>query len=145
MNTRITNLKPQKLLLSLGMVSVMSGVLFPHSVSSQTTSAIRILRVTSASGTTFKRDDNWFLQTNNIRDPEQKCAVKVGEKFFVTSITKNIKNVRVSPPRGNSEKIADYWEVVFEKPLPCSQLGEMKQTWFVYKKHVQELQAVPVR
>jgi hypothetical protein len=131
----------QKLLLSLAVVCGI-GVLNVDTVSSQTTPTVRILRVKATSGTTFKSRENWYKQSKDIASDE-KCPVKTGEKFFVSSIRRVIQTAP-TPPRGNSEKLRDYWEVTFEKPLPCEGDIGNTQTWFVYKQHVPELRGVLV-
>lgn len=139
-----TKLHSKKLLLCLGLASGVLGVMIPNTVSSQTTPVIRILRVTAPGGTTFKREESWYLQARNITQADQKCAVRSGDKFFVSSILSS-NNSQVVSPTGNGERLRDYWEVTFEKPLPCNQQGDGRQTWFVFKSHVQQLQAVAVR
>lgn len=131
----------QKLLLSLAVVCGI-GVLNADTVSSQTTPTVRILRVRAASGTTFKSRENWYKQSKDIASDE-KCPVKTGEKFFVSSIRRVIQTAP-TPPRGNSEKLRDYWEVTFERPFPCQDETGNTQTWFVYRQHVQELRGVLV-
>jgi hypothetical protein len=138
-----TKLYP-KLIFCLSVVCGLLGVMIPDTVTSQTTPVIRILRVTASGGTTFKREESWYLQARNITQAGQKCAVRVGEKFFVSSILSS-NNSQVVSPNGNGERLRDYWEVTFEKPLPCNQQGDGRQTWFVFKAHVQQLQAVAVR
>ncbi|BAZ28231.1 hypothetical protein NIES4074_06620 [Cylindrospermum sp. NIES-4074] len=134
-----TKLHPQRLLLCLGMVF---GVLATADTVSSQTPPIRLLRVTVQGGTTFKQRESWFQQSTQISN-DKKCGVKQGERFFVSAIRRNITN-SPTPPKGNSERIADYWEVTFEEPLLCNQQSEGKQTWFVYRKHVQELKTVVV-
>lgn len=134
-----TKLHPQRLLLCLGMVF---GVLATADTVSSQTPPIRLLRVTEQGGTTFKLRESWFQQSTQISN-DKKCGVKQGEKFFVSAIRRNITN-SPTPPKGNSERIADYWEVTFEEPLSCNLQTEGKQTWFVYRKHVQELKTVVV-
>lgn len=141
MNIGKTKFHPQRLLLCLGVVCGVLGVMSPDTVSSQTT-PVRIVRVTAMGGTTFKLRDSWYQQSSQISN-DKKCPVKLGEKFFVSSIKRSITN-SPTPPKGNSERIADYWEVTFEQPLSCDQQSETQQTWFVYKKHIQELKTVVV-
>ncbi|WP_413172650.1 hypothetical protein [Anabaena azotica] len=131
----------QKLLLSLAVVCGI-GVLNADTVSSQTTPTVRILRIKAASGTTFKSRENWYKQSKDIASDE-KCPAKLGEKFFVSSIRRVIQTAP-TPPRGNTEKLRDYWEVTFERPLPCQDETGNTQTWFVYQQHVQELRGVLV-
>lgn len=132
----------RRLLFCLGIGCGILSVLYPETVSSQTTD-IRLIRVVAKDGTTFKQRENWYQQSSNISD-DKKCYLRQGDKFFVAYIIKNIKNSPM-PPKGNSERIGDYWEVAFEKPLPCNLKSEGKQNWFVYKSHVQELKTVVVR
>lgn len=139
-----TKLYPKRLIFCLSAVCGLLGVMIPETVSSQTTPIIRILRVTAPGGTTFKREESWYLQARNITQANQKCAVRSGDKFFVSSILSS-NNSQVVSPTGNGERLRDYWEVTFEKPLPCNQQGDVRQTWFVFKSHVQQLQAVAVR
>ncbi|WGV25224.1 hypothetical protein [Halotia branconii] len=134
-------LPPQRLILSLSLVCGILGVVSADTVYSQTTPVIRVLRVTNPGGTTFKRTQSWYLQSGDIQQADQKCGVGQGEKFFVSSIVSR-DDSRVVSPNGNGERLRDYWEVRFEKPLPCNRQGE---TWFVFKTHVQQLQAVAVR
>lgn len=134
-----SKLHPQRLLLCLGVVF---GVLATADTVSSQTPAIRILSVTAQDGTTFKQRESWFQQSNQISN-DKKCGIKQGEKFFVSAIRRNITN-SPTPPKGNTERIADYWEVTFEEPLSCNLQSEGKQTWFVYRKHVQELKTVVV-
>jgi hypothetical protein len=141
MNHSNKKLHPQRLILSFSLVCGILGVVSANTVSSQTPPVIRILRVTNPGGTTFKRTESWYLQSGNIKQADQKCGVRQGEKFFVSSIVSR-DDSRVVSPNGNGERLRDYWEVGFEKPLPCNQQGE---TWFVFKAHVQQLQAVAVR
>ncbi|MBD2385594.1 hypothetical protein [Cylindrospermum sp. FACHB-282] len=141
MNIGKTKLHPQRLLLCLGVVCGVLGVVSPDTVSSQTI-PVRIVRVTATGGTTFKLRDSWYQQASQISN-DKKCSVRQGEKFFVSSIRRSISN-SPTPPKGNSERIGDYWEVTFEQPLSCDQLSEGKPTWFVYKKHIQELKTVVV-
>ncbi|HIK04391.1 MAG TPA: hypothetical protein IGS40_06700 [Trichormus sp. M33_DOE_039] len=128
-------------------LSVMCGLLtlvFPQPVSSQTQSipVIRILRVTATGGTTFKLQDNWFRQSSQIQENNKKCGVRTGDKFFVASINDN-RNSNTEFREGNRvEKLRDYYTVTFDKTLACNQQG---QTWYIFKSHVQQLQAVPVR
>ncbi|MBH8553424.1 hypothetical protein I8751_13770 [Nostocaceae cyanobacterium CENA357] len=141
MNRSNQKLHPQRLILSLSLVCGILGIVSADSVSSQTTPVIRILRVTNPGGTTFKRRDSWYLQSGDIKQADQKCGVRQGEKFFVSSIVSRDDSQVVSPNR-NGERLRDYWEVGFEKPLPCNRQGD---TWFIFKTHVQQLQAVTVR
>lgn len=134
-------LRSQQLLVFLSIVCGV-GVVNPDTVSSQTTPVIRILRVNAVSGTSFKLRENWFKQSKDITSDE-KCPVKRNDKFFVTSIRRQIQNAPARP-QGNTERLSDYWEVTFEKPLPCEQNIDNVQTWFVYKQHVQELRSVLV-
>ncbi|WP_341527513.1 hypothetical protein WKK05_34325 [Nostoc sp. UHCC 0302] len=136
-------LNPKRLALCLGLTCGVLGVVIPDTVSSQTTPVIRILRVTAPGGTTLKREDSWYLQARDIKQADRKCVVRGGEKFFVSSILGS-NNSQIVSPTGNGERLRDYWEVTFEKPLPCNQ-GDGTQTWFVFKAHVQQLQAVAVR
>ncbi|MBW4613514.1 MAG: hypothetical protein KME21_09550 [Desmonostoc vinosum HA7617-LM4] len=136
-------LYPKRLFLCLSFVCGVLGATIPNTVSSQTT-PIRILRVTARGGTILKRQESWYLQARDIQQADQKCFAKQSEKFFVSSIIEN-NNSREVSPTGNGERLRDYLEVTFEKPLPCSQQTEGKDTWFVYKAHVQKLQAVAVR
>ncbi|WP_234300641.1 hypothetical protein [Sphaerospermopsis aphanizomenoides] len=131
----------QKLLLSLAVVCGI-GVLNADTVFSQTTPTFRILRVKATSGTTFKSRESWYKQSKDIASDE-KCPAKSGEKFFVSSIRRVIQNAPARP-KGNTEKLSDYWEVTFEKPLPCEDTIDNNQTWYVYKSHVQELRGVLV-
>jgi hypothetical protein len=135
-------LYPQQLLLSLAVVCGALSIVNPDSVSAQTTSVVRILRVKPNFSTTFKRRENWYQQSKDITSDE-KCSVPQGTKFFVSSIRRQIQNAPARP-KGNTERLADYWEVTFEKPLPCQQEGDNNQTWFIYKQHVEELKGVLV-
>ncbi|WP_016951015.1 hypothetical protein [Anabaena sp. PCC 7108] len=134
-------LRPQQLLLCLSIVCGV-GVINPDTVSSQTTPVVRILRVNAVFGTTFKLRENWYKQSKDIAS-NKRCYVKQNDKFFVTSIKRQIQNAP-NRPQGNTERLSDYWEVTFEKPLPCEQEIDNVQTWFVYKPHVQELRSVLV-
>lgn len=137
-------LYPKPVMLGLGLAFGMLGVLVPHAVYSQTQSipVIRILRVTANGGTTFKLQDNWFQQSSQIQDNNKKCGVRQGDKFFVASINDN-RNSNTEYRDGNRvERLKDYYTVTFDKTLACNQQG---QTWYIFKKHVQQLQAVPVR
>jgi hypothetical protein len=139
-------LRPRQLLSLLGIAIAVSGnILITEAVFSQTASPIRILRVTSASGTTFKQKENWYKQSSQIQS-DDRCSVGVGDKFFITSIQKrNISDMPL-PPKNNYERISDYWEVTFEAPVNCKEKnGNSSRTWIVYKNHVQELRAIPVR
>ena len=129
-------LRPQHIFLSLALICGV-GVITADNASSQTTSGIRILLVKEFSVTTFKSRANWYKQSTAITNIEGKCQARQNDKFFVSSIIRNITNAPVRP-QGNTENLDDYWEVKFEKPLPC----QNNQTWFVYKRHVQELRGV---
>jgi hypothetical protein len=109
----------------------------------QSVPVIRILRVTALTGTTLKLKENWFQQSTQITK-DKKCNLRQGEKFFVATIRKNITDAP-KPPQGNKERIQDYWEVTFDKPLPCEMEGETGKSWYIYRGHFQELQAVPAR
>jgi hypothetical protein len=134
-----TKLHPKKLVLCLGMVCSVLSVITPDTVSSQTTPVIRILRVSAAGGTSFKQQGNWYRQSPQIPNG-QKCPVKQNEKFFVSSIKDN-KNSTVEYRDGNRvERLKDYFEVTFDQPVPC----EGKESWFIFKAHVQQLRTVVV-
>jgi hypothetical protein len=131
--------KPLLVGLSLGL-----GLLVPNAVYSQTQSipVIRILRVTANGGTTFKLQENWFSQSTEIKESNKKCPVRSGDKFFVASINDN-RNSNTEFREGNRvERLKDYYTVTFDKTLACNQ---QSQTWYIFKRHVQQLQAVPVR
>ncbi|MGH1396618.1 MAG: hypothetical protein ACRAVC_21675 [Trichormus sp.] len=131
--------KPLLVGLSLGL-----GLLVPNAVYSQTQSipVIRILRVTANGGTTFKLQENWFRQSTEIKESNKKCPVSSGDKFFVASINDN-RNSNTEFREGNRvERLKDYYTVTFDKTLACNQ---QSQTWYIFKRHVQQLQAVPVR
>ncbi|BAY35969.1 hypothetical protein NIES2111_02880 [Nostoc sp. NIES-2111] len=137
-------LHPQKLICCLGIVATSLGVMTPNAAYPQTTSVpvIRILRVTVAGGTTFKLQENWFRQSTEITDNTKKCGVRTGEKFFVASINDN-RNSTTQYQEGNRvERLRDYYTVTFDAPLPCNRTN---QTWYIFKNHVQQLQAVPIR
>ncbi|UKO97232.1 hypothetical protein [Nostoc sp. UHCC 0870] len=139
-----TRLYPKPLIVGLGVVCGVLGVVVPNAVYSQTQSVpvIRILRVTSNGGTTFKLQENWFRQSTEIKENNKKCPLRSGDKFFVASINDN-KNSTTEFREGNRvEKLKDYYTVTFDKTLACNQQG---QTWYIFKTHVQQLQAVPVR
>lgn len=134
-------LYPKPLLAAL---SVGLGLLVPNAVYSQTQSipVIRILRVTANGGTTFKLQENWFRQSTEIKENNKKCPVRSGDKFFVASINDN-RNSNTEFREGNRvERLKDYYTVTFDKTLACNQ---QSQTWYIFKRHVQQLQAVPVR
>jgi hypothetical protein len=137
-------LRPQQLLLSLTVLFSVFSVINTGAVSSQTTPTVRILRVRDASGTTFKSRENWYKQSGDITN-EEKCSARQGEKFFVSSIRRQIQNAPARP-QGNYENISDYWEVTFEqRPPGCLQTTNNNNlTWFVYKRHVQEFKGVIV-
>jgi|GEM_PF-1174079 len=132
---------PQKILLFLCIACEL--LVYPLTASSESSQRIRILKVTVTPNTTFKQRNNWYQQSNEI-DNDKKCFAKKGEKFFISSIRKQIRKAPLAP-KGNYERLGDYWEVTFDKPLPCELQGINNPTWFVYKKHVEELQAVPLR
>ncbi|MEA5553936.1 hypothetical protein VB713_23630 [Anabaena cylindrica UHCC 0172] len=136
-------LRPQQLLLSLSVVCGILGIINTDTVSSQTTSVDRILKVKPNLSTTFKRRENWYQQSKDITSNEEKCSVRQGTKFFVSTIRRQIQNAPARP-QGNTEKLSDYWEVTFEQPLPCQQDTDNNPTWFVYKQHVQELRTILV-
>jgi hypothetical protein len=142
-----TKSQSKKLIVCLGVLCSSFSALLPQAVYAQTNTTtgqpiIKILRVTSAGGTTFKLQDNWFRQSSEITQNEQKCPVRSGDKFFVSSINDN-RNSTDEYRNGNRvEKLRDYYTVKFERPLPCNQ---QNQTWYIFKPHVQQLQAVPLR
>ncbi|BAB75959.1 hypothetical protein ACN23B_21400 [Anabaena sp. FACHB-709] len=137
-------LHPQKLICCLSIVGASLGVIIPQAAYPQTTSVpvIRILRVTVAGGTTFKLQENWFRQSTEITDNNKKCGVRTGEKFFVSSISDNRNNNAEYREGNRVEKVKDYYTVTFEKPLPCNRTN---QTWYIFKNHVEQLQAIPIR
>ncbi|WP_066382587.1 MULTISPECIES: hypothetical protein [unclassified Anabaena] len=136
---------PKRLILCLGVLCGAAAAVISQPVYSQQSNnvpALRILRVTSTGGTTFKLKDNWFLQSSEIKENNKKCAVRAGDKFFVASINDN-RNSNTQYREGNSLKsLTDYYTVTFDKTLACNQ---QNQTWYIFKKHVQQLQAVPMR
>ncbi|HLO88808.1 MAG TPA: hypothetical protein VK203_27910 [Nostocaceae cyanobacterium] len=142
-----SKLNLDKILLSVGVICGVWGITI-NTASSQmginpSIPVIRILRVTAPTGTTLKLKENWFQQSTQIAK-DKRCNLRQGEKFFVGAIRKNITDAP-APPKGNKERIQDYWEVTFEKPLPCEMEGETGKSWYIYKNHFQELQAVPAR
>ncbi|QLE56974.1 hypothetical protein [Nostoc sp. TCL26-01] len=142
-----TQLQTKKLIICLGIFCSSSGTLVPQAVYSQTSTTpslpvIKILRVTANGGTTFKLQDNWFRQSGEITQSNEKCSVRTGDKFFVSSLNDN-RNSTDEYRNGNRvERLKDYYTVQFDRPLPCNQ---QNQTWYIFKNHVQQLQAVPVR
>ncbi|AUS99063.1 hypothetical protein CLI64_00850 [Nostoc sp. CENA543] len=139
-----TRLYKKPVMAGLGVVLGALAVAFPQAVHSQTQSipVIRILRVTASGGTTFKLQENWYIQSGQIQDNSKKCGVRTGDKFFVATINDN-RNSQTEFKDGNRvEKLRDYYTVTFDKTLACNQQG---QTWYIFKSHVQQLQAVPVR
>ncbi|RCJ18262.1 hypothetical protein A6770_06720 [Nostoc minutum NIES-26] len=144
MSINRTNLYP-KLFLCLGLVCGMLGVVNSDTASSQTTpSPTDDLEVTAYTGTYFKRQLNWYQQSAEIIDDNQRCYVRRGERFVVSSYRRPVNE---SPVReddrnsryfGNIEYPDDYWEVTFQNlPSRCnSQQNQGGQTWFVYRRHV---------
>lgn len=145
MSTNKARLHPKKLISCLGIVATSLGVMIPHSAYPQTPTVpvIRILRVTATGGTVFKLQENWFRQSTEITDNNKKCGVRTGEKFFVATINDNRNsNSQYQGERGGVERLRDYYTVTFDRPLPCNRTN---QTWYIFKNHVQQLQAVPIR
>lgn len=144
MSTNKARLHPKKLISCLGIVATSLGVMIPNAAYPQTTSTpvIRILRVTVSGGTTFKLQENWFRQSTEITDNNKKCGVRTGEKFFVTTINDNRNNNAEYREGNRVERLRDYYTVTFDRPLPCNRTN---QTWYIFKNHVQQLQAVPIR
>ncbi|MBD2346412.1 hypothetical protein [Anabaena subtropica] len=139
-------LHSRKLICCLGILGASLGVMVPTAVYSQTPTTqsvpvIRILRVTVTGGTTFKLQENWFRQSTEITDNNKKCGVRTGEKFFVASISDNRNNNAEYREGNRVERVRDYYTVTFDRPLPCNRTN---QTWYIYKPHVQQLQAVPI-
>jgi hypothetical protein len=132
-----------RLLLSFCVGSGIFSITNPERAIAENISAIRILRVITNSSTVFKQPESWYQQSVDIEN-DKKCFAKKGEKFFISSLIKHIQTAPIAP-KGNYEQLADYWEVTFQKPLPCELQGNNNPTWFVYRKHVQELRAVPLR
>jgi hypothetical protein len=136
---------PKKLILRLGVLCGAVGTVISQPVYSQQTNnvpSLRILRVTATGGTTFKLQDNWFRQSSAITENSKKCPVRSDDKFFIASINDN-RNSTTEYREGNRvEKLRDYYTVTFDKTLACNQ---QNQTWYIFKNHVQQLQAVPIR
>lgn len=140
---RNARLHPRKLICCLGIVATSLGVMIPNAAYPQTSvPVIRILRVTVAGGTTFKLQENWFRQSTEITDNNKKCGVRTGEKFFIATINDNRNNNSEYREGNRVERLRDYYTVTFDRPLPCNRTN---QTWYIFKNHVQQLQAVPIR
>lgn len=134
-----------KLLLCLSFVSGMLGVVGSNTAFSQSTpSPIDELEVTVSTGTYLKRQINWYQQAIEIIDDNQRCYLRRGERFTVSSYRRPVNE---SPVReddrnsryfGNIEYPDDYWEVTFDNlPARCNnQQNQGGQTWFVYRRHV---------
>jgi hypothetical protein len=144
MNINIINLYP-KVILGLGLVCGMLGVVTSDTASSQTTpSPTNDLEVTAYSGTYFKRQIDWYQQSPEISDINQRCYARQGERFLVSSYRRPVNESPVREDNrnsryfGNIEYPGDYWEVTFQNlPSRCSsQLNQGGQTWFVYRRHV---------
>lgn len=136
-------LHPRKLICCLSIVGAALGVMIPNAAYPQTTSipVIRVLVVTEPGTTTFKLQENWFRQSNQITDNNKKCVVKTGEKFFVNTFTNHDNNYYQHP--NTFAKIRDYYTVTFDRPpLTCNSTNS---TWYIYKSHVELLQTVPIR
>jgi len=133
----------RKLISCLGIVGASLGVMIPHAAYPQTTDlpTIRVLRVTTAGGTVFKLQDNWFRQSTEITDNSKKCGVRRGDKFFVTTLNDNQNNNSEYREGNRVERIRDYYTVTFDAPLPCNRTN---QTWYIYKNHVQLLRGVVI-
>lgn len=147
MNIRSTRLYLQRFLLYVGVACGILGVINSDTVYSQTNSRI-FIRVTEPAGTYFKRRVNWFRQSPQITSNLQRCRAELNDEFTISSYR---NPVGLQPIRernknsiyfGNIEYPQDYWEVTLQNTSGCrNQENASTGPWFVYKNHVQILQA----
>ncbi|BAZ47700.1 hypothetical protein NIES4103_03020 [Nostoc sp. NIES-4103] len=143
MSISSTKLYSTRLLVCLGLVCGVLGVVNSDTASSQT-NLRDDLEVLAPRGTYFKRQINWFQQSPEIIDANQRCYARRGDRFVISSYRRPVNESQVreddrnSRYFGNIEDPNDYWEVTFRDiPDGCStQQNEGGLTWFVYRRHV---------
>jgi hypothetical protein len=106
------------------------GDLTNKSVNPAIVNSSSILKVIN-DGTTFKQD--WRRQASELPNDQQTESLEKGSEFSVLSVELYENNDQRCD---ESEYLRDYWKVTFNDPIPTKQ-GEAKQTWFVYKTHVE--------
>jgi hypothetical protein len=94
---------------------------------------IKILRVKEGGfgNTTFKQAP--VDSTDPNLKESDKYVAKEGDLFAISSIDYNGTD-------GQGHPNNDHWKVTFERKLQPKE-GDAKRTWFVFKAHVEELQA----